>query len=122
MPHQPTPHALQPLLSCQEVRLSAASLLGVLGVIKARKLGACQPQGPVLGWPVRPHTDASKAVRPKSSQRKVRLEPAAVHSVQGLCWGGLSTASLCRPESSHRKVRFGPAAVHSVPDPVLGCH
>ena len=90
MPHQPTPSALQPLLSCQEVRLSAASLLGVLGVIKARKLGACQPQGPVLGWPVRPHSDASKAVRSKS-QRKVRLGPVAVHSVPGLCWGGLSS-------------------------------
>ena len=96
MPHQPSPTALQPLLSCQEVRLSAASLLGVLGVIKARKLGACQPQGPMLGWPVRPHTDASKAVKPESSQRKVRLGRAAVHSVHtcagvtcsapGLCW------------------------------------
>ena len=92
MPHQPWPYgALQPLLSCQEVRLSAASLLGVLGVIKARKLGACQPQGPVLGWPVRPHSDASKPVRPRSSQRKVRLGPVAVHSVRGPVRGGLSS-------------------------------
>ena len=85
MTHPPIPTAMQPLLSCQEVRLSAASLLGVLGVIKARKLGACQPQGPVLGWPVRPHSDASKAVKPKSNQRKVRLEPTAVNAVPGLC-------------------------------------